>query len=122
MAAGFNILSYVGPLRKNKNAPVDDDPVLDVTPFDFERFKRHMIGLLERVSRMSTINDQKLNDIDDTLTEEITEEDTNESLDAEKTPKQEESDWVFDVKQTMENLPRLHISSDAIESTSSSKD
>lgn len=105
-AAGLNILNYVGPLRKNKNAPADDDPALDVTPFDFERFKRHLTGLLERVSRMST-NGEKVNDIDDTLTEE---DDTTESIDNTKTTiKPEESDWTFDVKKTMDVLPRLHI-------------
>lgn len=104
-AAGLNILNYMGPLRKNKNAPVDDDPALDVTPFDFERLKRHLTGLLERVSRISMSGDHK--DIDDTLTEE---DDTNETTDNTKTTnKQEESDWIFDVQKTMDVLPRLHV-------------
>lgn len=102
-AAGLNILNYVGPLRKNKSVTADDDPTLDVAPFDFDRFKRHLTGLLERVSR----NGQpKANDIDDTLTEE---DDTNELADSTKAPKEEESDWIFDVKQTMDVLPRLSI-------------
>lgn len=109
MSAGLNVLNYVGPLRKNKNAPTDDDPVFDITPFEFERFKRHMTGLLERVSRISTHVEQKHNDIDDTLTEE---DDIHESIDSNETSKQEESDWVFDVKKTMDNLPRLHVESD----------
>ncbi|XP_031630232.1 protein PTHB1 [Contarinia nasturtii] len=101
-AAGLNILTYVGPLKKNKNGVADDDPTLDVAPFDFERFKRHLTGLLERVSRQS--GDQKSNSIDETLTEE---DDINElSVDNPKTTN-EESDWIFDVKQTMDILPRL---------------
>lgn len=99
-AAGLNILNYVGPLRKNKNATADDDPTLDVAPFDFIRFKRHLTGLLERVSRSGNANDIS----DDTLAEE---DDANESVDNSKAPKEEESDWIFDVKQTMDVLPRL---------------
>lgn len=109
-AAGLNILNYMGPLRKNKNAPIDTDPALDVAPFDFDRFKRHLTGLLERVGRMSSSSssgDQKSNDIDDTLAEE---DDPNE-LSAEQTIEgnapAEESDWCFDVKKTMDVLPRL---------------
>lgn len=101
-AAGLNILNYVGPLRKNKNVAADDDPKLDVAPFEFDRFKRHMTGLLERVSRNG---DQKANDIGEPLDEE---DDINESADNSKDkPKEEESDWIFDVKQTMDVLPRL---------------
>ncbi|XP_055320368.1 protein PTHB1 [Sitodiplosis mosellana] len=102
-AAGLNILNYVGPLRKNKNAATDDDPTLDVAPFDFDRFKRHLTGLLERVSRSGG---PKANDIKDTLTEE---DDVIESTDNSKPPKEEESDWIFDVKQTMNILPRLSL-------------
>lgn len=103
-AAGLNILNYVGPLRKNKNATADDDPALDVAPFDFGRFKRHLTGLLERVSRSGN---PKANDIvADTLAEE---DDVNETVDNSKAPKQEESDWIFDVKQTMDVLPRLSV-------------
>lgn len=105
-APGLNILNYVGPLRKNKNVVADDDQALDVAPFDFDRFKRHLTGLLERVSRNG---DQRSNDIDDTLAEE---DDTNESADSSKTTKQEESDWIFDVKQTMDVLPRLSVQND----------
>lgn len=99
MATGLNILNYIGPLRKNKNSAVDDDPTIDMAQFDFERFKRHLMGLLERVSRMSFNGDQKVSDIDDTLTEE---DDENAH-----TAKQEESDWIFDVEKTMDVLPRL---------------
>lgn len=101
-AAGLNILNYMGPLRKNKNtAAADDDPAIDVTPFDFERFKRHLTGLLERVSRLLTNGDQKGNDIDETLAEE------DDAADDSKASKEEQSDWIFDVEQTLDVLPRL---------------
>lgn len=105
-AAGLNILNYVGPLRKNKTVAIDNDPTLDVAPFDFDRFKRHLSGLLERVSRSGN---QKGNNIDDTLTEE---DDTNELADNSTAPNEEESDWIFDVKQTMDVLPKLSIQND----------
>lgn len=103
IAAGLNVLNYVGPLRKNKNVQADNDPSLDMAPFDFERFKRHLTGLLERVSR------QKSDGIDETLPEE---DGTTESGDNSKpTNEQEESDWIFDVVQTMDILPRLQNNS-----------
>lgn len=106
-AAGLSVLNYMGPLRKYKNAPTDDDPTVDVSPFEFERFKRHLSGLLERVSRIATNGESRGNDTDDTLREE---DDTNETAEHSKAIKEEESDWVFDVKQTMDVLPRLQSS------------
>lgn len=106
-ASGLNVLNYVGPLRKNKNASTDDDPALDLAPFEFDRFKRHLTGVLERVSRMSAKDDQKTADIDETLAEE---DDNIEAADSSTAPKPEESDWTFDVKQTMDVLPRLQNS------------
>lgn len=119
-AAGLNMLNYMGPLRKNKNTSADDDPTIDVAPFDFERFKRHLTGLLERVSRLLTNADQKGNDTDDTLAEE---DDTNELVDNPKASNGEQSDWIFDVKQTLEVLPRLQaVTANDIAKASSSKD
>lgn len=123
-AAGLNMLNYMGPLRKNKNTPADDDPSIDVAPFDFERFKRHLTGLLERVSRLLTQNDQKTNgndnDTDDTLAEE---DDTVDSIDNPMAIKEEQSDWIFDVQKTMDVLPRLQAETDNDDAkASSSKD
>lgn len=111
-AAGLNSLNYIGPLRKNKNAATDQqDLTLDVTPFEFERFKRHLNGLLDRASRMID-GEQK----DDTLPEE-----DDNAIDASEMPKAapaEESDWIFDVKKNLDVLPRLQNNPDADSSSS----
>lgn len=111
-AAGLNSLNYIGPLRKNKNAPNDEDQTLDVAPFEFERFKRHLNGLLDRASRMIATNgEQKPNDVDETLPEE-----DDNAIDASEMPKTtpaEESDWIFDVKKNLDVLPRLQHHPDA---------
>lgn len=105
-AAGLNSLNYIGPLRKNKNATIDEDPTLDVAPFEFDRFKRHLNGLLDRVSRMITTNgEQKPNDVDETLAEE--DDNATDASELPKTTRAEESDWIFDVKKNMDVLPRL---------------
>lgn len=110
-APGLNYLNYVGALRKNKNATIDEEPSVDVTPFEFDRFKRHLTSLLERVSRMST-NDHKASGSDDmsSVPEPVAEEDDSaiESANGIKPKKKdEESDWVFDVEKTIDALPRL---------------
>lgn len=112
-AAGLNSLNYIGPLRKNKNAATDEDLTLDVAPFEFDRFKRHLNGLLERVSRMIATNgEQKSIEIDDTLREED-DDGATEASDMPKTASAEESDWVFDVKKNLDVLPRLQNHPDA---------
>lgn len=116
-AAGLNSLNYIGPLRKKKNVAIDEDLTLDVTPFDFERFKRHLTGLLERVSRMiSTNGEQKSNEATDTLTEE--DDNATDASEMPKSTQDDESDWIFDVKKTMEVLPRLQHIADADGSSS----
>lgn len=107
-APGLNFLNYVGPLRKNKNATIDEDPI-DLAPFDYDRFKRHLTGLLDRISRMCTTpSDQRSMDVDDTfpISESLNEEDDtiNENTKGEC---EEESEWISDVKQTLDVLPRL---------------
>lgn len=118
-AAGLNILNYIGPLRKNKNGAADEDLTFDKTPFEFDRFKRHLNGLLERLSRMvasSSTNDHKSFDSDETIQEQpLKEEDDTAENNENSTPQiEEESDWVFDVKQAMDVLPRLHNPTDTI--------
>lgn len=107
-AAGLNYLNYIGALRKNKNATIQEDPSIDVTPFEFDRFKRHLTGLLERVSRMSMGDDASQKP------EAVEEEDDIES----NAKKDEESDWVLDVEKTIEVLPRLLDTNDNKASTS----
>lgn len=116
----FDALSRVGPLRKNKHLSMDDISTVDIIPFDFERFKRHLNGILERLCRfVSSENrsgaidtDDSLQNIlyvDDTLEEE--EDDAtnvaNEDIESLPNKVEEESDWICDVKQTMDLLPRL---------------
>lgn len=120
-AAGLNSLNYIGPLRKNQNSAVDEDPTLDMAPFEFERFKRHLNGLLDRASRMITTNgEQKPNDMDGTLPEE--DDKAIEASEMSKTTTAEESDWIFDVKKNMDVLPRLqhHTELDSGSSTRAS--
>lgn len=119
-ATGLNSLNYIGPLRKNKNAAVDDDLTLDVTPFEFERFKRHLSGLLERVSRiLATNGEQNVNDVGETLPEE--DDNATDASEMQKNTEAEESDWIFDVKKTMDVLPRLQKHTDADSSSSSTR-
>ena len=112
-AAGLNSLNYIGPLRKNKSAAIDEDLTLDVTPFEFERFKRHLNGLLDRASRMITTNgEQKSTELDDTLPEEE-DDNANETSEMPNSGTAEESDWVFDVKKNLDVLPRIQNNPDA---------
>lgn len=119
-APAFDVLNRIGPLRKNKNSAMDDTDTIDFSSFEFERFKRHLHVVLERVCRLaasenqagSLDTDESLEHVfstDDALKEEdddaaIAEiEDT--ELPTNKT--EEESDWICDVKSTMNLLPRL---------------
>lgn len=95
-APGLNFLNYVGSLRKNKTA--EEDPMIDVKQFEFDRFRRHLSGLLERICRTcKTPLDQRSIDVEDTfpITESVEEE--AESLqnvkEKEEEEEQEESDW-----------------------------
>lgn len=104
-ASGLNFLNYVGSLRKNKTA--EEDPTIDVTPFEFDRFKRHLSGLLERICRMCTTpSDQKSIDVEDTfpIPESVEEEDSDSPRNVKE---EEESDWASDFNKISDILPRL---------------
>lgn len=119
-APAFDVLNCIGPLRKNKNSTMDDISTIEINPFEFERFKRHLHGVLERLCRLTAsdnragttdANDsmENLFSADDTLKEEDDDAATATKDDTESTPNntEEESDWICDVKQTMDLLPRL---------------
>lgn len=133
VAPGLNYLNYVGALRKNKAGKDEDAISIDVTPFDFERFKRHFAGLLDRISHISS--DTASNEKDDgfhrpeSLEEEEEEEggaaaakgDGGEGRDSvdeansrSKAKKvRNESEWVSDVHKMMTILPKLADINDA---------
>lgn len=119
VASGLNYINYVGALRKNKTAKEEDVISIDVTPFDFERFKRHFSGLLDRISHISS--DSASNDEGFTRHESLEEVDEEESGVANerrasvdeansksKAKKaRNESEWVSDVQKMMNILPKL---------------
>lgn len=115
--SGLNILNN---MRKNKNAVTDGDLTFDVTPFEIERFKRHLNGLLERTSRLSASSSEQKST--DTLPEE--DDNANDASEMQKTTPTEEvsnSEWVFDVAKNLDVLPRIQINPDA-DSNISTKD
>lgn len=119
-APAFDALNHMGPLRKNKHSPIDDINTFDTSPFEFERFKRHLHGVLERLCRLAAIENRAGTlDMDDSLEnvfsadEALKEEEDDVAIaknaDIEPSPNktEEESDWICDVKRTMDLLPRL---------------
>lgn len=50
-------LNHIGPLRKNKNASIDDNPSYAATSLDINRYKRRLSSILERVCRLSSKKD-----------------------------------------------------------------
>lgn len=119
-APAFDALNHLGPLRKNKNSTIEDISTNDISPFQFERFKRHLHGVLDRVCRLAA-SDKRTGTLDagdslenifseDYALEEEEDDPANAEIgNKDLLPKksEEESDWVCDVKQTMEILPRL---------------
>ncbi len=73
-------------MRKNKNAPADENPSYASTALDISRYKRRLSGILERVCRLCSKKDnsQEENNLleNDLLEEENEEEHT--------------SDWISD--------------------------
>lgn len=117
-APAFNVLNYIGALRKNKHATVEESSPVDIGPFEFDRFKRHMQGLLERACRLAGNRTASI-DKDDVMEsalsanealeeeEDIGEAETADAAESTPNKAEEESDWTCDVKQTMDLLPRL---------------
>lgn len=62
IAPSLEMINYIGPLRKNKNTALDDNPSYATTSLDFNRFKRHFISLLERICRLAANQNNGTND------------------------------------------------------------
>lgn len=111
-APAFDVLNCTGPLRKNKQSTLDDISVIDRSSFEFERFKRHVTGVLERLCRL-TSSENRIGTVDtdgDALEEEEDDDTAIAAAEDTESPSnktEEESDWICDVKQTMDLLPRL---------------
>lgn len=120
-APAFDALNHIGPLRKNQHSTLDDINTIDICPFEFDRFKRHLQGILERLCRLAASDNNRTstNIMDDSLEKVISTNDTveeeednvaaatTEDIDPHPHGMEEESDWVCDVKRTMDLLPRL---------------
>lgn len=119
-APAFDALNRLGPLRKSKHSTIEDISTNDINPFQFERFKRHLHGILDRLCRFAaTENRTGAVDAGDSLENIFSEDDAleeegddavNSEIENKELPPskpEEESDWVCDVKQTMDLLPRL---------------
>lgn len=79
-------LNHIGPLRKNKNAPFDDNPSYASTSLDINRYKRRFSALMERVCRLCSKKDitvDENNALDNDLVEEENED-------------EHTSDWLSD--------------------------
>lgn len=85
----LELLSYSGILRKNKGASLKENLSFNVASFDFDRVRRHLISLLERLCRIAQ---KGINAVD-----------VEESSNLAPT-QEEESDWVYDVEKTKEML------------------
>lgn len=79
-------LNHIGALRKNKNAPIDDNPSYAATSLDINRYKRRLSGLLERVCRLCAKKDN-IQDDGNLLENDCLEEENEEEY---------ASDWVSD--------------------------
>lgn len=55
-APALDMLNHNGPLRKNQNASIEEQPNFAVTTLDFVRFKRHLNSLMDRVCRLVANN------------------------------------------------------------------
>lgn len=116
-APAFDALNRIGPLRKNKHSSMEEITTVDIAPFEFERFKRHLNGVLDRLCR-SAASENRIGavDKDDALdnvfsaSDALEEEEDDAAVEDTESPTnkaEEESDWVCDVKETMNLLPRL---------------
>lgn len=82
----LDLLNHMGPLKHSKSNDFDDNPVYTATAFDVDRFKRHLVTLLDRIGRLSgRSNDENLADDANGAYEEAT------AMDVEM------SEWVNEV-------------------------
>ena len=88
------MLSHIGPLRKNKNTSLDENPSFAITTLDINKFKRHVLALLDRICRLilrpTDKSDTKSHHEDDN--DDIAEENNEDAIDT--VDENQESEWI----------------------------
>lgn len=88
------MIQHIGPLRKNKNATLDDQPTFAITEFDFNQFKKQFISILDRITRLTSTGTSNESTILDKLDDDALKKD----------PKAEEleetSEWMNNIDGT----------------------
>lgn len=109
-SSALDMMNRIGPLARSKQNASGDTFNMDQEPFNFDRFKRHLNGLIERCCRIASA-DGKINaDTDqsiDNITVDTLKEEDDEHIVTDSNKAEESSEWTCDVKKTMELLPRL---------------
>lgn len=109
-SSSLDMMNRVGPLARGKQNAAEDILNVDQEPFNFDRFKRHLNGLIERCCRKASADGKSNADTTDSLdnvTEDILKEEDDEHIVTDSNKAEESSEWICDVQQTMELLPRL---------------
>lgn len=114
-SAPIDAQNCIGPLRK-VNSSVDDLVQFDVSTLDMSRFKRHLSALLDRACRLaSKSSSERKPDGEDagagsepfSKPGNVFDQDENDTI--LEGGVEEESDWINNVKQTVEDLlPQLN--------------
>lgn len=117
VAPGLNYTNRVGALRKQKNGQAENAHSIDIVSFEFERFKRHLTSLLDRIMHLATTDAQSGDKDDGFQRPESVEEEDEETVTPRKRGdsdaraaderRDDESEWVSDVKSMMAILPKL---------------
>lgn len=130
VASGLNYINCTGALRKHKNGNITDVNTVGVTPFDFSRLKRHLHGVLDRISYINTgvdMSDVKSDDLHKNQSVQEEEEGNVMEGDAQienggcietgsdnKRELKNTSEWVYDVEKMVNILPKLaHMNNEA---------
>lgn len=92
-APALDMLNHNGPLRKNQNASIEEQPNFAVTTLDFVRFKRHLNSLMDRVCRLVANNSNN-------TTPAAPIDDSDDFSDENKLEFAEISEWVNDAVPT----------------------
>lgn len=92
-APALDMLNHNGPLRKNQNASIEEQPNFAVTSLDFVRFKRHLSSLMDRICRLVANNSNN-------STPAAPIDDSDDFSDENKLEFAEISEWVNDAVST----------------------
>lgn len=111
------MLNHIGPLKKSKSVSFEENQAVDSSTLNFDRFKRHLTGLLDRVCRLAAkgedikgISDQSVDDLNEITNEDNSQEQNPTNLEDENFL-EEESDWISEVKETTDAIvPQLTLS------------